>query len=826
MRSKILIFLILLIQITSPTKSQNYTPASSEILLNLKKLNTLGSVLYLAAHPDDENTRMIAYYANEKCMRTAYLSLTRGDGGQNLIGPEKAEKMGLIRTQELLEARKIDGGQQFFTRANDFGYSKHPDETLEIWGKQKVLSDVVWVIRKFRPDVIITRFTPNSAGMTHGHHTASAMLAKEAFNLANDKEAFPDHLKYVDPWQPKRIFWNTSWWFYGSKDFDKSGLITLDIGGYNKLLGKNYGEISGASRSMHKSQGFGASEAKGSVEEYLELLEGESDLTDPLQGINTTWLRIKGGEKVAKIIESAIKKFDVNDPSLIVPELLNARTEIQKISDLFWKEIKLKEVEDLIFDCLGFSVEALAKDYIYCPGDSMDFDLECINRSNRSVIIKSMELRANGFQKPNQNIDLINNILNTNSYKVKIPASAKISNPYWLEEKHNIGLYEVKDIEKIGLPENSEELILDLKISVDGIEMSKSVSFSYRWVDRVRGELHRDLVIAPPLTLSFLEKTMIFGTDKSKKVKMAIRSNKDIQSAEISFDFPIGWTVSPDKIKLEAQKKNDLKIFDLTISASERAINGEVLAKASIENVVYSMGFEEIVYEHIKTINYFPSSRLPLVNIDLSKKGNLIGYVKGAGDDVPEALVQMGYQIEYLDQNSIIQNDLQKYDAIIMGVRAYNTQKWLYDLHDKLMEYVFEGGNIIAQYNTNRDLNFDKIGPYKFELGRDRVTVEGAPIQINEGDFELLKSPNKITALDFENWVQERGLYFASSWDDRYQSPFTANDPGEKPASGMLINTKYGKGHFTYTGISFFRQLPAGVPGAYRLFANLISQGR
>jgi LmbE family N-acetylglucosaminyl deacetylase len=807
------------------SSAQTKSAPAGEILLDLKKLNKLGSVLYLAAHPDDENTRMISYFANEKCLRTAYLSLTRGDGGQNLIGPEKAEKMGLIRTQELLEARKTDGGIQFFTRANDFGYSKHPDETLKIWNKEAVLSDVVWVIRKFRPDIIITRFSPDRAGKTHGHHTSSAMLAKEAFELAGDKNAFPEQLEFVEVWQAKRIFWNTSWWFYRDQEFDKSGLITVDVGAYNPLLGRNYGEIAGASRSMHKSQGFGASQSKGSIEEYLELIGGEEAITGPMEGINTGWDRVKGGDAVEKQIDEAFRAFDPQYPSVIVRHLINARNEIMKLKDPFWREIKLSQIEDLILNCVGFSAEAIADDYRYSPGDSLSFTFEAINRSLADISITNLELVQNGF-KDTGNIELPYNQMTEKNYRISIPANAELSNPYWLIEDYDYGLYTVNDPRLIGMPESPANLSLGFTLKMGDTEIKRSIPFVYRRVDRVRGELYRDVAIAPPVCVNFLEKTLIFGNRNPKTLKVAVLANRDNLKAKVKFNLPSGWSAEPSEIRVEINNKGEQKFTDIEIRPSGNAENGLITALADIDGKEYEYSNIEIEYEHIKAINYFPKAQMPLVSIDLKTKGTRIGYVKGAGDDVPEALLQMGYIVEFLDEVSLIQNELSQYDAIIMGIRAYNTQPWLYDAHEKLMKYVSGGGNMIIQYNTNRGLNFDKIGPYPFELGRTRVTVEEAEIRTVIKNHSVLTEPNSLNDKDFGNWVQERGLYFASSWDERYETPFESNDPGEEPSKGMLITTKYGEGYFTYTGISFFRQLPAGVPGAYRLFANLIARGQ
>ena len=363
--------------IQSVWAQQPVKPNSVDIYHQIQKLNFLGSVLYIAAHPDDENTRLISYLSNDKKARTAYLSLTRGDGGQNLIGPELRELLGVIRTQELIEARKIDGGEQFFSRANDFGFSKNPTETLQIWDKNQVLSDVVWAIRKFQPDIIINRFDHRSPGTTHGHHTASAMLSMEAFDLANDANQFPNQLQYVSTWQPKRVFFNTSWWFYGSQEkfkaADKTNLINLKIGTYYPALGKSNQEIAALSRSRHQSQGFGSTGTRGEEDEYIEFLKGDmpKDKTNLFEGIDTTWNRIKGGKAIGDILYAVEKNFDFKNPAASVAELVKAYSLIEKLEDKHWKLVKLEEIERIIAACTGLYLEAVTDVQEITPGSTL-----------------------------------------------------------------------------------------------------------------------------------------------------------------------------------------------------------------------------------------------------------------------------------------------------------------------------------------------------------------------------------------------------------------------------------------------------------------------
>ncbi|HAH33823.1 MAG TPA: LmbE family protein, partial [Flavobacteriaceae bacterium] len=366
MRILFLAAIIVHTSISGVLAQQPKKPTASQIYHKLEKLNFLGSALYVAAHPDDENTRLISYLANDLHANTAYLSLTRGDGGQNLIGPQIRELLGVIRTQELLAARATDGGKQLFTRANDFGYSKHPDETLEIWNKDEVLSDVVRAIRKFKPDVIINRFNHRNPGSTHGHHTASAMLSFEAFDLVGDATKFPETATTFGSWQPKRLLFNTSWWFYGSKEkfkkADKSKLVSVETGNYYPALGLSNGEIASLSRSMHKSQGFGSTGTRGKQTEYLEILKGEfpKDTTNVFDGIDTSWSRIQGGVAIGKILNPLLDSFNFQDPSTIVPDLLLAYRLLQDTKQGHWRSIKLKELQALIVSCSGIFLEAVS----------------------------------------------------------------------------------------------------------------------------------------------------------------------------------------------------------------------------------------------------------------------------------------------------------------------------------------------------------------------------------------------------------------------------------------------------------------------------------
>ena len=798
---------------------------SSEIKLALKKLNVLGSVLYIAAHPDDENTRLIAYMANEKMARTGYLSLTRGDGGQNLIGTEKGPLMGVLRTQELLEARKIDGGEQFFTRAVDFGYSKTAEETFDKWDKQKILADVVWCIRKFKPDVIITRFPPTSrAG--HGHHTASAILAEEAFDLAGDPKAFPEQLTYTSVWQPKRLYLNTSTWWdkelpqKAKNNPDKYTII--DIGTYNTLFGKSYSEIASESRTMHKSQGFGSGKVRGSKLEYLELLKGErSNSNDIFDGINLSWNKIKGGSEVETLLAKANTDFNNEHPEEIVSTLFKAYEIVDKLPEsIQWKWIKLSEIRAVITACAGLFIEVAANDHSASIGSDIELTTRLVNRSNLKVELLEVKY---GEKDSVINVVLANN--EALSFKsIHNLSSHQKTNPYWLNHDFE-GLYTVDSQSLIGIPENSSSIPVFFTLKINDTFFPVFRPVIYKQTDRVKGEIYSPFVVLPRITANISENVYVFSNGKAKEVKVTLEAHKENEQGSLSLKLPEGWESEPATIQYELKTKNEEKIVVFNITPSATNSVGEIKVILNNEEKT-AKSLVTIEYDHIQTQTLLPEAKAKLVRLNVTTKGKSIGYIKGAGDEVPTALKQLGYTVTILDENSLKNTDLSKYDAIVAGIRTYNTNKFMPNVYDKLMEYVINGGNYVVQYNTNRGLEKEKIGPYPFKLSRDRVTVEEAKTTFLAPEHPIMNTPNKITATDFDEWIQERGLYFPNKWDDNYTPILGWSDPNEEMTKGSLLVADYGKGSFIYTGISFFRELPAGIPGAFILFANIVSYGR
>lgn len=805
--------------------------SSADIYQHLEKLNFLGSVLYVGAHPDDENTRLISWFSNAKHARTAYLSLTRGDGGQNLVGPELREKLGMIRTQELLAARRIDDGQQFFTRANDFGYSKNPSETLDIWNKNEVLSDVVWIIRKFQPDVIVNRFDHRTPGSTHGHHTSSAMLSFEAFDLANDKNANPEQLKYVSTYQPKRLFFNTSPWFYGGNEAfekaDKSKFVSFDTGTYFPLKGLSNPEIASLSRSQHRSQGFGSTGSRGKETEYLELLKGDMPSKDEgvFSGINTTWSRVKGGEPIGELLKDVQQNFDFENPDKSLPKLIEAYKMIQNLENEHWKRIKTQEIKDIIYACSGLYLEAVAQVPSVTPGEQIQVNLEAIKRSPVEINLKAVDLTPNNSSQQ-VNKELINNEDWNSTMTFSIPKQVDYTTPYWLREKGSVGMYTVKDQTLRGLPETplNTKATFDLNIAGEKISFEKPVVYKYN--DNVYGETYKNFEIIPPVNISFDNEVLIFNNEDPKEVNINITAYKAGIEGELTLNAGEGWKIEPIKNSFSISQKGGTADSKFKITPPPGQSEAILIPQVKIGDQVYDTNLTEISYGYIPDQNLVVPARMKLVKLNISKKGNNIAYIEGAGDVVPESLEQIGYNVTIIDPVSISENYLRKFDAVVVGIRAYNTVDELKFHQKELFNYVKEGGTMIVQYNTNRGLVTDDIAPFNLNLSRDRVTEEDAEVSFINPDHPILNTPNKLTKADFDGWVQERGLYFPDSWNENFTPVLSMHDKNETPTNGSLLVAKYGEGYYIYTGISFFRQFPEAVPGAYRLFANLISIGK
>lgn len=816
---------------------------AAELQLAIQKLRVLGSVLYVAAHPDDENTAFITYLESGRLARVGYLSMTRGSGGQNLIGAETGEALGVIRTQELLAARSIDGAEQFFTRAVDFGYSKTSDETMAFWGRDAVLADVVWTIRSFRPDVIVTRFPLDGRG-GHGHHQASAILAKEAFAAAADPKRFPEQLRAAAPWRAKRILWNSFRPDTGKRDPALPKLLTVDLGAYNPLLGKSYTELSAASRSMHKSQGFGAAERRGPVPNVLDHLDGDPAEADLFDGVTTDWTRIAGAEGVDRLLAEASSRFDPNAPDRVVPTLIRARAAMRALGNDPWLALKRRELDDVIRSCAGLWLEAMAARPYALAGGTVPITVSVLRRSDVPVTLAKVSIPGGIVRDAADSTrELTNRALGRNvpldgAGSASIAKNASASQPHWLRKPPGPGAYHVRAAGTASRPGEAEEwpgeaenrpaLSARFELEIGGERIEYDVPVLHRWTDRVAGERYRPLEVVPPVTLRLDRGVYLFTEPAPREVRVVLESPGPAVVGPVRLHLPAGWRATPAETTVAVGSADAPATARFWVRPGERGVSGTLSASMTVAGTRHDRSRSVIDYPHVPIETIFPPAEARLVRADVRTTGSRVAYVMGSGDDVPAALEEMGYRVTFLTDEELEAGALTPaaFDAVVVGIRAYNTRPRLRALQPRLFDYVSSGGTMIVQYNTVEDALQDRLGPYPFKISRDRVTVEGSPVRFTKPEHPLLRSPNRIGVEDFDGWVQERGLYFANPSDARYETVLSMNDPGESAMDGSILYARHGQGVFIYTGIAWFRQLPAGVPGAYRLFANLVGGGR
>ena len=800
----------------------------AEIRQNLADLASTGSVMMIAAHPDDENTALLAYFSRGRHVRTAYLSLTRGEGGQNLIGSEQGAALGVIRTQELLAARKIDGAEQYFTRAIDFGFSKTAADTFAHWPREKVLGDIVYGIRRFRPDVIILRFsgTPLDG---HGQHQVSAILGKEAFSAAADPEKYPEQLQWVKPWQAKRLMYNVIA-FTADQEREAQKLsdkIVIDVGEYNPELGYSYSEIAGQSRSQHRSQGMGAPEQKGSIKNYLVTIAGDKATHDVFDDIDTTWARFPSGAQVQAQINQAGQNFEALNPEKIIPSLISVRPQIARLSDF-----KLKQLDETIALCAGLWLDAASDHYAVVPGASLKVNFTVLARRPEHITLGAIDL-SGVDSAPSLNlakIVLSENQPNRYTSTVHMPADEPYSQPYWLVEPPDGWLYRVPNPREIGDPENPPVLESHFHVQIDGADLDLTRAAAYRYIDHIYGETVRPLAVVPMVAVNFSDPAEVFPNTNSRRIEVPIQANAPHASGDVHLEAPEGWRIEPasQHFDLATVGQQTSAIFQVTPPTADS--EGQLQAVAVVGDRRIAVATEVIGYPHIPTQTLFPSAARKLVRAEIQLTSKNIGYVMGAGDQVPDALSQLGGQVTLLSADDLSVGDLSRFDAIITGIRAFNTRSDLRANVDRLFDYVRNGGTMLVQYNVLEGGPFggdpsllERIGPYPITISRDRVTDPTAPVSFPNPENPLLHTPNPITQKDFSGWVQERGLYFASEWDPKYQTVLETHDPGEEPHPGGQLYVRHGKGIYIFSAYSWFRELPAGVAGAYRLFANMVS---
>lgn len=821
-RAKPLLVLCLLgIAAALPASAANL-PHAGERRLAMEKASVLGSVLYLAAHPDDENTAMLAYLAKGRRLRAAYLSLTRGDGGQNLIGTEQGDALGAIRTQELLAARRVDGAEQYFTRAIDFGYSKTAEETLRIWGHDEILADVVWVIRSFRPDVIITRF-PEGGDGGHGHHTASAILAREAFEAAGDPKRFPEQLAHVAPWRPTRLLWNA--WRREGQPAPTRPRLTVDLGTYDPLLGQAYTELAATARTFHKSQGFGSSPRRGPVPNELELVAGAPAEKDLMEGVETSWRRLPGGEPVEAALARARAAYTDPSPHLAVPALLQAREALGRLAADPWVEVKRRELDVLLQACTGLWLEATASEPSVSPGSTLRVTATAINRSPVPLRLLRVTPSAGGVPLPADSA-LAANQPKVTELALSVPADMPVTHPYWLGGSHRNGRYEVANTLLVGRPEAPAPLGVTFTVALAGSELELTVPVEHRVTDPVNGERVRPVAVVPPVTATFAAPVLVFSDTSPRPVQLRVRAHRADAVARLALRLPVGFVARPESLDIRLSRIGEEKTVAFEVTAPSEPAAGEIAAVVLADSPTVARGAVFLDHPHIPPLQLLPPSAVRAVRVEATAGVRRVGYIPGAGDEVAEVLRQLGLEVVTLDETSLDESALATLDAVVTGVRAANTREGLAAAVPALLRWVEGGGTLVVQYNTERGLDMGRYAPFPLKLSRDRVTDENAAVRFLLLDHPALVAPNRLTEADFAGWIQERGLYFASEWDPAYAAPLGMADPGEKESAGSLLVARRGKGTYVYTGLAFFRQLPAGNPGAIRLFLNLLGTGK
>jgi LmbE family N-acetylglucosaminyl deacetylase len=785
----------------------------------LDRLGVTGRVLYVAAHPDDENTRLLAYLANARHLTAAYLSMTRGGGGQNLIGREQAQLLDVVRTEELLSARRIDGAQQRFTRMRDFGYSKTAEETFRIWGHDEALSDVVWVIRTFQPDVVITRFDENPPN--HGHHTASAVLAREAVAAAEDPSRFPEQLgRGAAVWKVTRLLRNVGT-FRGEPP--PAGSFVLDVGGYDARLGMSYGELAARSRSQHKSQGFGVSGERGPINEAFLTVSGDPPKDDLLDGVALGWDRFgASGAAVGRALDEARAAFEVDRPERAVPGLVKAHRALDALPDGPRTRDARRRIEQTIAAASGMFVRATCDAPVVVPGGPAKVAIEVVMRRPAELRLERALLPGGSKLEVGEALAVLAKKQLT--AEVAIPADAPISVPYWLAPSPVPGRNAVSDPKLIGEPKGLAPLPVVVELSASGRTIPVEVALAYAWTDPVEGERLRDVLVAPPATVTPAREAVMFPNDASRDVVVRVRASQDALEGDVVLPAPAGWRVEPAQAHVKLAKSGDEAAVRFAVTPAKGGAAATVAPALDVAGRRFSYREDVIDHPHIPMQVVLQPASVRLVPAALTLPKGAIGYVQGSGDTIPDDLADLGLSVALLDDETLRSGDLSRFHAIVVGIRAYNTRDVLKSAHERLMRYVEEGGTVVVQYNTQSRVGplATPVGPYPLEIGRGRVTDENAAMKLLVPEHEAFTKPHKIGAADFDGWVQERGLYYAEKWDTRYTPLLAASDPGESPLEGALLFGRYGKGRYVYTGLAFFRQLPAGVPGAYRLFLDLI----
>lgn len=844
MKTKIVPFMLVLVLVAS-ISAATFPPAEDRGAMGLSqalnRLDVVASVLHTGAHPDDENSALLAWLSRGRGVRTAYLSATRGDGGQNLLGTELFEDLGVIRTEELLAARCLDGAQQFFTPLYEFGFSKTADEGFQKWGHDKVLGDFVRVIRQFRPEIIVSRFTGTPAD-GHGHHQIAGIVTQEAYKAAADPALYPE---YGKPWQAKKLYLNGG--MRGGGGGQAAG-VTINVGEFDLAFGRSYAEIAAEGRSLHRSQSQGAAQNKGPSNTSLQLVQKTVTVADNAGLFDGIIYKLSDlgqldpslssdATELEQRISDIRQKVNLLHPSEIVPNLAAALQQLQRMRTQSTNEQvqfllgkKEADFQDALRLAAGLVLDVVAADETVIPGQNFNLTVSIINggpltfsspRITTDLAAGWAETPRNptGSLQPGQKLDQV--------FSVTVPANAEFTQPYWLRVPRAGDRFVWPEGSPANMPFDPPLLETHAQLDYNGAVISMEVPAQFRRTDSMLGEQRSLVKVVPALSVRVepdIAVIPISGNRKKEYIVTVENQNTAAVESEVHLTIPSGWTVEPASLVLKFTRQGEMATAQFTVTAPAVAGNFKVSATAKAGNQEFKSGYTAIAYPHIETHYVYSAAESKAEVFDVKTLVTTVGYVEGAGDKIPEALRQLGVKVTNLTSQDLATGDLSKFQTIVLGVRAYGVRDDLVSYNKRLLEWVSNGGTLIVQYNRNSETQRNPFGPYPLTINDNgRVTNEDAPVKILNPALSAFNIPNKITAGDFDGWVQERGNYFLSNWDPQYTPILESADPNEQPQQGGMIYSKYGKGTYIYTGYGFFRQLPAGVPGAYRLFANLVS---
>ena len=842
--------------------------------LALRKLPSIGALLYITAHPDDENNAVFAKLSRGQGIRTGLLTLTRGDGGQNEIGPELFEALGILRTEELMAVHRFDGAEQFFTRAYEFGYSFSVEETLEKWGKEEILNDIVRVIRQFRPHVLVS-LHPEGAGGGQ-HHQASARLAAQAFQLAGDPRSFPRQISEegLRPWQPLRLYQASgvgpSIGQPGDHRAEGPG-VTVDLGSYDPLLGETYAEFGARARSNHRSQGMNfLLPISLLATDFYRLADGtvpSQDATVPSQDVNQDFFEgidvsLPGLarydpetdgplRKIAEHIDRAQSAYQYSQYRLAAAEVMSGLELIRKLQRSTQHEevlffLRKKEEDFLKAATKGHFIdfEAVlkeARDGTVVPGEEFPVEVVFISRPSGLATVQDFQILG----PPGWKIRVEKRTPFSAVFQVQVPFDAKYSQPYWYRASSRIDRFAARPGFQGVEPVTPPVLVARAQYQASGTGAWVETPVQYRWFNADSAKERRmEVKVVPRVSVSLWPTLSIVGRPYLKGTPPPASVTKDFQftlqnhspgptSCRVRLEAPAGWRIEPPKQVLNFRFENEQRSagFRVHIPPDLGQETFALRAVAESEDTAYEQGYQTIAYHHIQTRHLYHPSSATVKAIDVRVPGELqVGYVMGVGDQVAAATEELGATVTYLEDEDLASENLGRFDVIVTGIRAYLNRRDLVANNHRLLEYVQEGGHLVVQYNKY-EFNETQYGPYPAQINRphDRITAENSPVKVLLPDHSLFHWPNQITEKDWEGWVQERGLYFLGQWDERYQPLLELQDPwpyNNQPKRGALVLASYGKGTYLYTGLGFFRQLPEGVAGAYRLWANIISLGK